>query len=146
MFLNCLHVEKGRKVLDFKESFRQDDRFAIINHIELALIDDGLLEALDGMEVVTQILGDILNALLKGFLDLNVVLAAEVDVFGLFEKMCHYYFFDLYICIHPRIIICSTKLLFNAFYKKIVMKYHVKFSEVYTIPSFIEWRVDFKFP
>lgn len=97
MFLNRLHVEKGRKVIDFKESFGQNDRLAIINHIELALIDDGLLKTLDGMKVVTQILGDILNALLKGFLDLNVVLATEVNVLGLFEKMRHYYFLIIYL-------------------------------------------------
>ena len=45
-------VQHSRKVLKFKDPFREYYGFAIIKQVELTLIDDGFFQTFNGVEIV----------------------------------------------------------------------------------------------
>ena len=82
-----IDIQHRRKVLQLKNSFRQHDCLSPINQVKLALVDDSFFEALNRVQIVSQRFRDVLDFLFEGFLDLDVVLAPEIYVLGLFEKV-----------------------------------------------------------
>jgi hypothetical protein len=48
------HIQESGKVLKLKNAFGEDNGFAVINQVKLALVDDSFFESLNGVEVVSE--------------------------------------------------------------------------------------------